>query len=809
MKNIWFLSILSVLLLACNSSKKKAQLADYLSNDASVIVKVNNMASLKSNISNNAFLQTLESAKNYQTLLEKLDVLNYLKTEEELFLSLFETPDDVAFSVATKLTPNLFHIDSVPNINSANKSKASKNIMRTTIANNTFYYAVRDSVFIGASAKHILDNILNSKSVHPNIKTLIKASGPDNQLSVFVNKKQDKALQALLINTEIATELLTDYMFLDIDVDQNALKLNGVVKSADSSLKLIDVFKNTKPQENRLATVTPANSDGFLSLTFQNYAEFHKNLKPFKSPDSSSNKVLLDNVIEAGVIYEGSNRAVVLHSLDMYITKDALLNDQDMIETFREIPIYSFSRPEFFVESFFPFISFNQANMYCILDNFIVFSDNTDFLHTIIASYKNQTTFSNRSPYTDLQAHFSDEASLLSVVNPDKLEALLHKNLNDSVPLKLDAFKASGIQFVYDTNFAHVHAVVQKAKVRAVENAVTEMASVTLDNPLLNTPQLVTNHITKEKEIVVQDVKNNLYLISNSGKILWKKQLNNPILGQISQIDMYKNGRLQLAFSTSNAVYVLDRNGKDVKPFPVKLNDAITQPLAVFDYDNTKNYRLVVTQNKQLLMLDAKGKSVKGFSFNNTSGSIIHQPQHIRIGRKDYIVVKTANKLYILNRVGKPRVTPKSQQTYSAEAVYLYQGNFATTTKDGNFVTIDQSGNTAIQNLNLTEQHGLVTTSKTRVTLSENKLSIKGNTYELDYGNYSKPVIFYLQDKIYVSVTDKQTQKVFLFDSNANLLNNFPVYGTSAIDMANMDKGKNLEFVTSGGTDTILIYEIN
>jgi hypothetical protein len=60
-----------------------------------------------------------------------------------------------------------------------------------------------------------------------------------------------------------------------------------------------------------------------------------------------------------------------------------------------------------------------------------------------------------------------------------------------------------------------------------------------------------------------------------------------------------------------------------------------------------------------------------------------------------------------------------------------------------------------------------------------------------------------------VTVTDIQTQKVFLFDSNAKLLSNFPVYGTSQIDMENIDKDRNLEFVTKGESNTILIYQIN
>lgn len=810
MKNFCLYSLLVLLFVGCNSSAKKTQLLDYLNNDATIIIKVKNIESLKNNINNNVFLQTLKNTNNYKKLSKKLQLLQYLKTEDDLFISFQNTNDSLGFSIVTKLKPNLFLIDSLPNHSIETLNYKDKTITKSSVNGLHLYSLVKDSIFIGASSKTLLNKTLNTSKVNSQIKALINASSQDNQLAVFINKKKDTHINSFFINSELNTTALTDYIFVDIDIDQQALSLNGVIKSADSTQKLIDVFKNTRPQENQLATITPASSDGFLSLTFNDYTRFKKNLKNYKKTDSiKTSTPLFDNVIETGVIYEGKNRAIVLNSLDVYITKDALLNDQDLIETYRDISIFNYSKPKLFQQHFSPFINFTDANKYCIIDNFIVFANNIELLHTIIASYKNQTTLSSRNYYKDLKKQFSDEASVLSVINPTKLNNVINRNLNDSLNLKLDTFKASGLQLIYDTNFAHFNAVIQKSKLRASENSVSEIAAIKLNSDILNTPQLVTNHITKEKEIVVQDIKNNLYLISNSGKVLWKKQLQGAVLGKIEQIDMYKNGRLQLAFATSKRVYVLDRNGKDVAPFPLKFNDPITQPLSVFDYDNNRKYRLLITQNNQVLMLDDRGKTVKGFTFKQTDETIIHQPQHIRIGRKDYLIFKTANKLYILNRTGKTRVSPKANYQYSKEAVYLYKDNFATTSKNGKFITIDQNGNTAAQDLNLTDLHDLVTTTKTRVALSENRLTIKQNTYELDYGNYSKPNIFYLYDKIYVSVTDKQTQKVYLFDSNAKLLNNFPVYGTSAIDMANIDRGRRLEFVTKGESDTVLIYQIN
>ena len=60
-----------------------------------------------------------------------------------------------------------------------------------------------------------------------------------------------------------------------------------------------------------------------------------------------------------------------------------------------------------------------------------------------------------------------------------------------------------------------------------------------------------------------------------------------------------------MAFRTENRFYVLDRNGKFVPPFDKKVSsEAPVQPLAVFDYDQSRNYRFVLAQGKSVQMLD-------------------------------------------------------------------------------------------------------------------------------------------------------------------------------------------------------------
>jgi hypothetical protein len=93
--------------------------------------------------------------------------------------------------------------------------------------------------------------------------------------------------------------------------------------------------------------------------------------------------------------------------------------------------------------------------------------------------------------------------------------------------------------------------------------------------------------------------------------------------------------------------------------------------------------------------------------------------------------------------------------------------------------------------------------------LTENILSIKNNKIVLDYGNYTKPKIFYINDKLYISTTDIQTQRVLLFDSNGNSIGGFPVYGTSTSTIGDIDNDSSLELAVTAEANQLLIYKFN
>ncbi len=811
MKNFWLLIPIVFIIIGCeNDSTKNSNLITLIPGNASIIIKTKSVDGIKSVFKNNRLLNVLLEYKAINRIQSQLHYLDYLKTTEDILIGFGKNANDsLQISLVTKYHKELFNLDSIPNRTIETYTFNNLTISKTTVDRQIIYTTIKDSIFFASNDRTLTEAAFNdNKIVDTALLDVYNTSGTNKSASIIINTKHKTLLPSFFMTKSLNDTQVSDYFLLDANLSQDELIFNGITKAVDSSKSLINVFKNTVPQENNLPKICPTDADGLLSFTFNNYKTFSDNLLNFNKQESTIPTAIFDTASEVGVIYRGTEQAIIVHSLDAAAMGDLLLT-QNVLETYREVAIFPFDQPELFTTYFFPFIDYKNASKYAAIDDFFVFTESDGLMKDIISSYQNMSTLSETEAFQSMMDQMSDESSLLFVANPSRLNSILNYNFKEEKNLEIDAFRASAIQFIQDNDFAHVNVVIKKTKGKTVANSVSEDISVKLDNDLLTDPQFVNNHTNKHMEIVVQDVKNNLYLISNDGKVLWKLQLEGRLLGKVEQIDMYKNGRLQLTFATPNRLYVLDRNGKDVSPFPLKFKDNITQPLSVFDYEGKRDYRLMVIQGKSVLMYDVQGKTVSGFSYKKADNTINTQPQHFRIGRKDYIVFVQGNELAILDRTGKTRVTVKNNISFSGNDIHLYDNKFTATTVNGDLIQIDEDGKMSRLSLNLGEKHAMTSTSKTLVTLSDNILNIKNNSIELDYGVYTAPNIFYLKDKIYVSVTDLQTKKIYMYDSLGKAIGNFPVYGNSAIDLGNIDNGKGLEFVTKGDSNSILIYEMN
>ncbi len=172
---------------------------------------------------------------------------------------------------------------------------------------------------------------------------------------------------------------------------------------------------------------------------------------------------------------------------------------------------------------------------------------------------------------------------------------------------------------------------------------------------------LVKDYLSKTLQVMVQDRDQRISLISCTGKVLWQRQLDGPLLGSPQQVDRYRNGKLQLLFNTAGKIYLIDRLGRDVEGFPITLKDSACAPLSAFDYDRNLEYRILVpTVSGAVINMGLDGEPVSGWMLKRLPSPAVAPVEHARIKDRDYLVVPLRNgDVAVLDRRGETRYGAK------------------------------------------------------------------------------------------------------------------------------------------------------
>lgn len=815
------LAIISLLIvLGCTKNKTtNLPLLYYVPQNSTVIIKINDKMAFSNELENSHFLNSFSPSKTYVSVRDKIKALQYLNTDTESILAFVEMEKgDLEMVYIMEKGEDQIRTEDVSDRKIEYISHREKGFDQYTLDGNTFFMAVlNDKMIISSSRKLMEEQIGKEKGlpIDPFLNKLYQIANPGNSANIFIDCNKGRSiLDPILTNgSQVSIIKFADWISLDLDTKKDHLRLNGISAARDSVPKFINLFSNTHALINRTPDLAPESSNAILSYTFDNYWAFAGNQAEYLDRSVAIDSTF-SAVEEIGSVFIGGEKAIILHTHGSENILEYLDGSKKSSEEFQGNEIVALSRTDFLNHYFAPLISDYTANYYTVLENAFVFAGSVEILKMFIRNYKNGNTFQKTSTYKTAKERLADESTILFVSDSGGMEYFLNSYLdqvsNKDINTKEWAEYAFAAQIVADDHFHHTNIIFQKIAHETTQNMTVPFIALQLDTDIATAPQFVKNHMTNKDEIILQDQENILYLISTDGKVLWKKQLKGRVQGRIEQVDLYRNGRLQFAFATNNQFLILDRNGKEVSPFTFQFEDGNLNPLAVFDYEGKKDYRFIITQGNKLFMYNRLGEIVKGFKFTRAEQPIIDAPKHFRIGKKDYIALKQeGGQLSILSRAGEVRIPVREKIPFSDNEVMLHKNKFTITDSKGRLYQIDDKGKTATSGLNLLPDHGIDATSNTLAIMNDNELTIRSKKVELDLGVYTKPRIFYLNDKIYVSVTDIQNQRIYLFDSQAEPISNFPVPGQSLIDLSDMDNDHKLELVVKDQENSIIVYKIN
>ena len=666
------------------------------------------------------------------------------------------------------------------------------------------FSAVKNGIYLESKSKLLIENSLRN-STHlktENSSDMLRLYQISNSnISLLYNGKISKILKDNDLATLFFQNEASDWMQNDIDIKNNKLTVNGVAIVKDSLFNKINTLRGIKTSKFNFKSVVPLNFKKIERFS-HNHFKYISNLKNFVSVDEFqkiSNDSLFYNINEIGNIFLENDTISVSVFKNINKLKSKILETTKSMSKYRGYDIFELSDGLFLTENINSGFPLQKQKFAALIENKLIISNYSNSLEYIILNYTNKSTLGFSQDFDKKFQNLPETSNVLRIYNTNNFAEDLLKKLN------IDPEKYN---FWYDHTFVDENVVyntrfTEKLSEQFVEKGPKVVFNLKFNDEISLAPKWVKNYVTKKPEILTQDKSNNLYLVSEDGNIVWRKKIEDQIIGKVHQVDLYKNGRLQYAFVTNESFIIIDKNGNLVKKVKHKNNNKVIG-LSVFDYDKNRNYRFLICFENDIKMLDSTMKKVRGFSTKNFQSPISALPKHFRIGSKDFLVVKTDKKLLILDRRGNIRlnidekIKSPTSETFVNKNSFIYVSN-------NNLVTVDLKGNAKITPLPLDSEYGFVANQNNMIYLSENVMTINNINFELKFGNYTNPQLFF--DEI-VSVTDLDLKKIYLFNSDGSPIENFPIYGTSVIDI-NTKKNKSKQLVTLGEKNEILVYSIN
>lgn len=502
-----------------------------------------------------------------------------------------------------------------------------------------FSIAYKNKIFAvstnGQLIEETLDNIEN-ENVYK-ISNLDKLSFVKNlgEFNLFVNYKNIPVfLNSFLDLSKIkALENISNmasWSEFGVNTNNSSIQLQGVSITDEVKFQYFDCFNNMIAQEQSFKKILPINTSYYFGINYSNEKIFSQNLKEFYTVNKidtrninrdSINKVK-ENVNLYSQIIENfgneiaqvnlSNPQLSFDSCEVLVIK--LKNKNNLINQLKAISINDSvgvdtlmsKTPDLYKINLLNYFDFTwgnifmgiQANYALVYNDYLLVCNNSITLNSFYNQQINGFLLSKNIDYINHETELKGNSNMELFINNNNLALQGEQIINSAF---LETYK-SNIGYIKKTKFISMQmsATNNKNYLTNVQisfninvNNNTELLwELDLDTTLNMKPQIVFNSNTNQNAIMVQDLKNQVYLINNESKILFKIPVYGKIIGNVNQVDAFNNGKTQYLFNTNTQIYLLDETGKILQGYPIWIPTGTEHPIQVSDYLNDKSYQI-------------------------------------------------------------------------------------------------------------------------------------------------------------------------------------------------------------------------
>jgi hypothetical protein len=730
-----------------------------------------------------------------------------------------------------------------------------------TEKNRSFIFVFNDGVMIASSEEEIIEKALatyNNKQTHfsqtKDFVNIRKTSGEKVDARVFIHYRylgdlfKSYANQA---NFEALNWLnsFADWTETDLIIKNNEIILNGFTNYNKSQNQYLSYFTGQLGSEDKTINLLPFNTNIYLRQGFTDFQSVYN--KHMKSQVNKADRAYADKLSEfigkevslaSNAFSENEFEEKTWGIIRLQSKKKArdILNgfakkSNNNTTDFEGYTIRQLKPGSLLSSLFGQAFSVIKNNYYVFVGDYVIFANSSGSLIHLLQNYKRGKTLDLTESYQLFSDNLSTTSNITLYINPFGIINLLPKFLNDETSIgfmenakTISHFKGMAFQYssgqsgMFYSSFYLNHGT-------ASQSDNLSQWKINLTDEIVGQPYLVRDHNTNKYNIIVFDKSANMYLISTDGLILWKKRIDDLPISSINEVDFFKNGKIQYLFNTADFIYLIDKNGQMVKNYPKKLNPSATNGLKLFDYNNTKNYRLLISlADKWTYNYTIRGTQVEGWTKPRMNYNVYEPVSRLVIDDMDYIIITDEkNNVKIVNRKGEIRIDLQESPNKARNSAYFEnktnnKGIIMTTNQKGKLVYFNTDGKIKQTDFgDFSPQHFFLYEdfnndgSLDFIFLDKNQLKVFSRlkkeifSYQFNSEIKIKPVFFRIgKNQKVLGIVADQEKTIYLFDEKGNTIINKGLVGETPFMVGSLNNNKEMNLITAAG-NILYNYRLN
>ncbi len=677
----------------------------------------------------------------------------------------------------------------------------------------------------------------------------VSLGGKEGDLTCMINVEQFPLFATTFIQPQVQHEIdqiksIADWMSFDLHIQKETIMLAGYTFFPKNNKLLKALSKQKQPKEIKTYQIIPDHTALMVHFGFREFKrlvrelvpeegeEFKKYFMPWIGEELAV--VLTEPHADAFAsnqfaVFQMDNQELAIELLDELASKKGELESYPYQNyTIRRMMVKDILKP--ILGDKFNTI---QNPYWILLDEFVVMANSKTALELWIDKYNIGHTFGRNEAFLNFEENLSSTSNLQIYFDFRKLfqwyksyvKVEKGRRIEESFE-RIQKLSPIGVQWSAHNNMLFTNGQIQFSETERMPTQVVWKTA--LKEEALIAPSLVKNHKTKEWEIFVQDKSHRVYLLNNGGQILWERKLEGPILSEIYQIDAYRNDKLQLLFNTKEYIYLIDRNGEDVKGkgYPKNVRNA-SNGLMVMDYSNDKDYRMfLATESGNIYGYKLNGSPLSGWNPNEGNGVINFPLQHALVDGKDYIFSQNnRGRLRIYDLDGTPRTN-----TVKLSGRFASPFGIDMISKPYRVVNVNEEAYAYITNLNGKFFNLKLKAGKRRkvkfaysdviederkeyIALSENEIVAYDHSEKILSHQFeeNQSDLFTIKTKnsikSRIGTLSRAKRRIYLLDENGLPYPNFPIAGTTPFVMEDLF-GENKEVLVVANGNSIYAYRL-